>query len=162
MASPWAAVPKNELDDPLVRTNELGDALTPIAQDYAPPAPTPGQQQISNDQQQLQKVRWNQSHPWGTAPTYDASGVQTDPGNHPGKLGKIAHAFSTLGNIAGDIFAPAVTENIPGSQLNMQEKEGSLAKRLNTEIGDESQNQERGALTAKTEEETEEMPGKAA
>lgn len=158
--APWAPVPKNELGDPMVNTNELGDPLPPVAQDYAPPAPTAGQQQISNDQSELQKVRWNQSHPWGTAPTYDAAGTMTDPGNHPGKLGKIAHAFSTLGNIAGGIFAPAVTANIPGSGLNMQEKEGGLAKRLNTEIGDESQNQFRGSEQAKNEEETAEMPGK--
>jgi len=93
-------------------------------------------------------VRWNQEHPWGT------------PENHPGKLGKVAHAFSTLGNIAGDIFAPAVMANIPGTQLNMQQQEGGLAKRLNSEITNEGENQQRAATTGKTQEETNEMPSK--
>jgi hypothetical protein len=115
------------------------------------PAPAPASpDQISNDQQQLEKVRWQQANPWGT------------PENHPGKLGKIAHAFSTLGNIAGDIFAPAVTANIPGSQLNLKGQEQGLTHRLNAEIGDESQNAYRNAETGKTQEETAEAPGKAA
>ena len=150
--SPWAQpAQQNELGAPLMPTNELGDALPvqePTPQVFAPAPTTPGQDQISNDQQQLQKVRWQQANPWGT------------PDNHPGKLGKTAHVFSTLGNIAGDIFAPDVMAHIPGTQMNREVKEGELAKRLNTEITDESQNQERGATTAKTTEETAEMPGK--
>jgi hypothetical protein len=128
----------------------------------APQPPTPIEQNISNDQQQLQKVRWEKTHGWGTDPTYDASGTMTDPGNHPGKLGKLAHVFSTLGNIAGDIFAPTVMANIPGTQMNRDLQEHGLAKRLNSEISQQSQEAYQGAETGKTQEETAEMPGKAA
>ena len=115
----------------------------------APQPPSPEQQQISNDQQRLQKIRWEQENRWGTAD------------NHPGKLGKIAHAFSMLGNIAGNIFVPGVMQNIEGTQMNRQMQEGGLAKRLNSEITDESQNAYRGAEQAKTEEETKEAPAEA-
>ena len=70
----------------------------------APQKPSPQQQQIANDAAKLQKVEWQQANPWGTA------------NNHPGKLGKIAHVFSELGNIAGDIFAPA-TLTLTGNLL---------------------------------------------
>lgn len=145
---------------PLIQTAPL-DALQGVGASPAPAAPAPakmaaqpsgdaGQQQISNDQQRLEKIRWQQDNPWGTA------------NNHPGKLGKIAHAFSTLGNIAGDIFAPTTMALIPGTQLNRQVQEHGLAKRLNTEIGDESQNQSRAATTAHEQEETAEAPAKNA
>ena len=110
--------------------------------------PSPEQEQIGADQAKLSKLEWQDTHPWGT------------PENHPGKLGKVAHVFSTLGNIAGDIFAPATMANIPGTQLNRQVQEGSLAKRLETESTAESGNEYRGAEAAKDTEETTEMPGK--
>lgn len=107
--------------------------------------PTPGEQQIAADQGRLEKVRWHQDNPWGT------------PENHPGALGKAAHIFSQIGNIAGDIFAPNVMERIPGTELGMRAEETGLAKRLNSEISDESLNKERGATAAKTEAETPEI-----
>lgn len=109
-------------------------------------APNALEQNITNDAQQLQKVRWNQANPWGTA------------NNHPGTMGKIAHVLSVAGNIAGNIVAPGVMANVPGSQLNMQEKEGGLAHRLNSEEQEESGNQERDALTQKTQQETADLP----
>jgi hypothetical protein len=136
--APWATT----------RTNELGEPLPDTMLAAMPDMPTPGQQQITNDQNQLQHVRWEQANPWGTAE------------NHPGKLGKLAHTFSSIGNIAGNVVAPDVMARIPGTQLNLQEKEGDLAKRLNTEITNEGENQQREASTKKTAEETEEMPGK--
>src|SRR5277367_541013 len=93
--------------------------------------PTSIENNIANDQQQLQKVRWQQANPWGT------------PENHPGTLGKVAHVFSNIGNIAGDIFAPDVMAHIPGTQLNREVKEGQLVNRLNQENTQESQNLER-------------------
>lgn len=128
----------------------------------APQAPNLLQQEIASDNQRLKKVQWQQSHPWGTDPTYDASGAMTDPGNHPGKLGKIAHVFSQIGNIAGDVFAPGTMALIPGTQLNRQMQEGQLAHRLNAEQQEESLNEQMGAATKKTQEETQEMPGKTA
>lgn len=148
----WAQPRTNELGDPLQPVNELGDPLpvdnTPWA---APPSPpTPGQQRIASDQAALDKVHFAQSHPWGT------------PENHPSVVGKIGHVLSTAANIAGDIFAPAVTANIPGSGLNMERKEGQLAKRLNTEITNEGLNQERAAATGKENAETAEVAPNAA
>jgi hypothetical protein len=116
----------------------------------AAPVNSPMQDQIANDREQLSRVRWSQAHPYGT------------PENHPGKLGKTAHVFSQLGNIAGDIFAPNVMAAIPGTQLGMQVREGGLANRLNEEIGQESQNAYRGAEQRKTETDTGLAPEKAA
>lgn len=39
-------------------------------------------------------------------------------GNHPGFLGKLGHVLATAGNIAGDIVAPGVMANIPGTQMH--------------------------------------------
>jgi hypothetical protein len=171
LTSPWAQVAPDQSAPPApVQMTDPSSASVP--QVFAPSAapsvklapqpPTPIEQNISNDQQQLQKVRWEKTHGWGTDPTYDASGTMTDPGNHPGKLGKLAHVFSTLGNIAGDIFAPTVMANIPGTQMNRDLQEHGLAKRLNTEVDAQAQNQHLGAETAGLEESTKEAPGKTA
>lgn len=111
--------------------------------------PTAGDRQIANDQARLEKIRWQQDNPWGTA------------NNHPGVGGKIAHVLSVAGNIAGDIFAPAQMALIPGTQLHRQEEESGLSNRLNKEIGDESREENEGALTAKTQQDTQLAPGKA-
>lgn len=102
-------------------------------------APSPLQQNIDRDQQRLQKVDWAQKNPWGTA------------NNHPGTLGKIAHVLSVAGNIAGDIVAPNVMANIPGTQLNRQVEAGGLTHRLNEETEEQSQNQGRDATTQATQ-----------
>jgi hypothetical protein len=117
-----------------------------------PPAahgPSPLDQQIAHDQARLEKIRWQQDNPYGTK------------NNHPGTLGKIAHVLSVAGNIGGDIFAPNVMANIPGTELNRQAQGGALVKRLNEEQQEESQNEQRDALTGKTQEETSEMPQEA-
>lgn len=171
LTSPWAQVapdqsaPPAPLQMPDPSAASVPQVFAPSAAPsvkLAPQPPTPIEQNISNDQQQLQKVRWEKTHGWGTDPTYDASGTMTDPGNHPGKLGKLAHVFSTLGNIAGDIFAPTVMANIPGTQMNRDLQEHGLAKRLNTEVDAQAQNQHLGAETAGLEESTKEAPGKTA
>jgi hypothetical protein len=144
LTSAWAQPdPNAPPPSVLAPVNELGGQLPASAAQPISPAPkSPMEQQIGNDQQRLEKVRWEQQNPWGT------------PENHPGKLGKLAHVFSSLGNIAGDIFAPGVMANIPGTQMNRNMQEGGLAKRLNAEIGDESTNAYRDAETGKTEAET--------
>lgn len=134
--------------DGLVKMPKLA-ADTPSVT-LAPQPPTPEEQQIQNDQNRLQKVRWQQANPWGT------------PENHPGKLGKLAHAFSTLGNIAGDIFAPDVMARIPGTQLNREMQEEGLTKRLNEETKNEATEKEQGAQTGKLKTDTELEPGKVA
>lgn len=105
----------------------------------SPAAPSPLQQNIDRDQQKLQKVDWAQKNPWGTA------------NNHPGTLGKIAHVLSVAGNIAGDIVAPNVMANIPGTQLGMATQASGLTKRLNDETEEQSQNQGRDATTQATQ-----------
>jgi hypothetical protein len=144
LTSAWAQPdPNAPPPSVLAPVSELGGQLPASAAQPISPAPkSPMEQQIGSDQQRLEKVRWEQQNPWGT------------PENHPGKLGKLAHVFSSLGNIAGDIFAPGVMANIPGTQMNRNMQEGGLAKRLNAEIGDESTNAYRDAETGKTEAET--------
>jgi hypothetical protein len=95
-------------------------------------------------------VQWHQEHPWGT------------PENHPGALGKAAHIFSQIGNIAGDVLAPSVMANIPGTQLGMEREEGTLAKQVNDEQAGESLNRERNATAGHTEAETPEVAPNAA
>ena len=51
--------------------------------------------------------------------------------NHPGTLGKIEHGLAKAGNIAGDVIAPRVMANVPGTDLSNQiaanSQEGELA-----------------------------------
>ena len=112
---------------------------------FAAPEPTPLEGNIANDTSELAKVRHSEATPWGT------------PENHPGFLGKTAHVLSEIGNVAGDILAPGVMANIPGSQSNMQLKEEGLAHRLNEEEKEQSENTYRGAEQAKDEAETPEV-----
>ena len=95
-------------------------------------APDPEQQMIDHDTQKLQKVQWNQDHPWGTAE------------NHPGTFGKIAHVLSVAGNIAGNIVAPNVMAEIPGTEANMQSQQAGLAHRLSEESSRAGQKQGAG------------------
>jgi len=88
---------------------------------------------IEYHQAQAQKYRNALANPWGT------------PNNHPGKLGKVAHIFSEVGNIAGNIVAPNVMANIPGTQLNNQEKEASNTAELDKEVNQLDQEKARDA-----------------
>jgi hypothetical protein len=54
----------------------------------------------------IQADEWKKNNPWGSEQ------------NHPGFLGKLAHAAATAGNVAADIFAPATASLIPGTQLH--------------------------------------------
>lgn len=96
-----------------------------------------------HDINQLAKVRWNQEHPWGS------------PENHPGHLGKLAHVFSQIGNIAGNIVAPNVMARIPGTQLGMQQEAAGLENNIDTEQQHEAENELRGAQAGNLESETE-------
>jgi hypothetical protein len=62
-------------------------------------------------QGQLERDIEAKEHPWGS------------PENHPGLLGKIGHVAARIGNIAGNIVAPATMSLIPGTELNKQGKE---------------------------------------
>lgn len=64
--------------------------------------------------------------------------------NHPGTLGKIEHGLVKAGNIAGDVFAPAVMANVPGTDLNKQ----VAANSQEGELADLTQKQEAAAAKA--------------
>ena len=123
--------------------------------------PTLGEQQIAQTHGDLQKIREEKARPWGFAGAEpSAEFPQGLAPNHNTKLGKIAHVFSNIGNIAGDIFAPAVMANIPGTQMHRDIMEQGLTGQLNKEIGDESLNQEREANTAKLNQDTADLKNK--
>lgn len=87
---------------------------------------------------QLEKLQDQQAHPWGT------------PENHPGTLGKVAHVLSRIGNIAGDVFAPGVMANIPGTELNRETQIHEIEPRVAKARQQESEQTERAATTEET------------
>ena len=87
-----------------------------------------------------------------------------NPDDH-GTMGKIGHVFSKIGGGLADTFLPGV---VPGTSTYRHDTENNIAHELNSTIGEESQQAERGAqtenlgaTTAKTQEETREAPAKA-
>ena len=87
-------------------------------------------------QVQLDRLRDEASHPWGT------------PENHPGFWGKVGHVLSRIGNVAGDIVAPGTMALIPGTDINRLERESALEERIGQEKGEE-----RATAKEKSEEE---------
>ncbi len=141
--SPWAAIRNSTIDPPPPDPGPwVPMPETPLPTEGMTVRPQvtedPIAQNIEQDQKELQKVRWNQAHPWGTAE------------NHPGKLGKVAHIFSQIGNIAGNIVAPDQMRNIEGSQLGMKTKEEGLTNRLDKELQQSSTEQAQQATTEHT------------
>ena len=67
---------------------------------------------------QLQRIQDQKANPWGS------------PENHPGLLGKIGHYAAKIGNIAGDVIAPATMANIPGTELNTKLQERGLEHQI--------------------------------
>lgn len=66
----------------------------------------------------LARLRDQQANPWGSAE------------NHPGLLGKIGHYAARIGNIAGDVLAPATMANIPGTDINRNLQERGLEHQI--------------------------------
>ena len=101
--------------------------------------PSPEQKQLAYTQAQLEKVREAKARPYGFAGAAPSPDFPTGLApNHPGKLGHVLHALSVAGNIAGNIVAPGTMSLIPGTQLNLQDREQELTNRANSEIGQES------------------------
>lgn len=98
--------------------------------------PSPLEQQIGQTDQSLRKLQLQDANPMGSA------------NNHPGAIGKALHIASKIGNIAGDIFAPATMELISGTDANRQLQEGSLSQRLQALAQEQSQNEQRDQTTA--------------
>ena len=72
-------------------------------------------------------------------------------------LSKLGHVMGKIGNIAGDIFAPATMAMIPGTDLNRKVDEQGLAHELNSTIGEESQQALQGAQAGHANAETREL-----
>jgi hypothetical protein len=132
------------------------EKVFPPAQPQVTLDPNPQHQMEGNLTNRIQADYRKDATPWGR------------PTNHPGIGGKIAHVLSRIGNVAGDIVAPAMMANIPGTDRYRQAEEGRLSTALNSTIGEESQQalqgaqaENFGATTAKTQEETREAPAKA-
>jgi hypothetical protein len=89
------------------------DISAPAGAGPVMPTTESGRLQVERD-----KLIDEQRHPWGTAE------------NHPGTLGKIGHVLSRIGNIAGDVVAPATMALIPGTELNRREREAGLENRI--------------------------------
>ena len=82
---------------------------------------------------QLERLQAQKEHPWGTEE------------NHPGRLGRIGHVLGQIGNIAGDIVAPGVMANIPGTALNREAQIHAIEPRLAKARTEESQEELRSA-----------------
>jgi hypothetical protein len=86
---------------------------------------TPGQYVEHRGALEKEKQDYLQEHPWGSSESA-----------HPGVFGKIGHVLGKIGNIAGDILAPTVMADIPGSDMNRaMQKQGALGQiNLGSEI----------------------------
>jgi hypothetical protein len=101
--------------------------------------PTLPATESGRDQVELDRLRDEQKHPWGT------------PENHPGTLGKIGHVLSRIGNIAGDVVAPATMAIIPGTDLNRRVEERGLENRVASTGKEEAAESEAKAREASEE-----------
>lgn len=81
---------------------------------------TPSGQEAA-DRIRLQKMEYERQTPWGSE------------GNHPGILGRIGHIAAKVGNIAGDVFAPATMAMIPGTDLNRTARRGALGNAISAD-----------------------------
>lgn len=71
------------------------------------------------------------------------------PNPHPTALGKIGHALSIAGQIAGGIVAPGVIQNIPGTMLNNNLKRSSLEDQIEQGEGLKNQQAQTGLAQGK-------------
>lgn len=93
------------------------------------------QKQIGDE---IKVEEFKRAHPWGSPES-----------THPGILGKIGHVASTIGNIAGDVVAPSILENIPGTQISKDLNLANLRKQedqAQQETSREEQQQEQTDL----------------
>jgi hypothetical protein len=111
-------------------------------------APSPEQQHIDALRAERQRLTDMDARPYGFAgaPASAAHPNGLAP-NHPGVWGHIAHVLSTAGQIAGEIVAPNVMAEIPGTQFNRRLQEQGDTGEINHEQQLMSQNQERDAQT---------------
>jgi len=71
------------------------------------------------DRLTLAKASYEKNNPWGSA------------ANHPGFLGKLGHVAAEIGNTAGNIVAPGVMAEIPGTEMNRAERNANTRAQVN-------------------------------
>jgi hypothetical protein len=110
--------------------------------------PPPDQQHLNALYAKRQKLSDADARPWGFA------GAPPSPEhpnglapNHPSALGKVLHVLSTAGQIAGDIVAPNIMAEVPGTHLNRMMQEHGDTNEINHEQQLMSENHERDAQT---------------
>lgn len=149
-ASPVKALMPQDAGAPPVLAKIGMPSAPPVFADPSTPTitrqNTPIEDQVGQTAQHLKKLQYQDANPYGSA------------NNHPGVGGKILHALSVAGNIAGDIFAPSTMELIPGTALNRRVQEGLDTSRLQDLTQQKSQDESRDALTDKTNAETRNLP----
>lgn len=93
--------------------------------------------------QRQEQLDYKAQHPWG------------DPiSAHPGVLGHILHGLSVAGNIAGDIVAPRIMSEIPGTQLHNAELAAGNEKGI--QAGEQKDIEQQQANTAQAGEKSRE------
>ncbi len=98
--------------------------------------PTPIETQVDETSGRLQKLQHEDADPYGS------------PDNHPGFGGKLLHVLGRIGNIAGDIVAPSVMTQIPGTLANREASENNLTQRLQSLSDEDASEKQKAALTA--------------
>ena len=105
MPSVVDSLPSQRGPNPYEGTKFAGAGAAPIVPGTKPPAtPVPA---IDHKMSDLQWNRVEKYNPENRTPFHDL-----------GKAGKFGRIASTIGNVAGDIFAPATMALIPGTQLH--------------------------------------------
>ena len=91
-----------------------------------------------------EQADYKAAHPWGDAISA-----------HPGILGKIGHGLAEAGNIAGDILAPGVMQNIPGTEMHKELLRRETDREMQQSVNQEGQE----ANVEHTQAETGAVPG---
>jgi len=86
------------------------------------------------DRLTLAKSNFQKQNPYGSK------------GNHPGFLGKLGHVAAEIGNTAGNIVAPGVMAEIPGTEMNRAERNANTRAQINEDATDLAKT-DKGAAT---------------
>lgn len=92
----------------------------------------------------IEQMNFKKAHPLGSPES-----------THPGVLGKILHGLATAGNIAGDVFAPGIMADIPGTQMHNDIVRGNLERELEQTGEAASKQSDQDVKNEKLEAETE-------
>src|SRR6266403_2390015 len=119
-------------------------------QEMRPPLTAdPGSAEFSH--QKLAQIEFDKAHPWGG-----------DISAQPGLLGKIGHIAAKVGNIAGDVLAPGVMANIPGTDINKRIQEADTKRELTQRTAAEQEGVTKGLQQEETKTHGEEAKTKLA